>query len=218
MNVPPAAPSNLRVQLVTGTTLKFLWDAASDGQTPANGLSYNLRIGSAPGGGQVSPAMADAVNGYRRIPALGNANERLSAVVTLPVPSATYYWSVQAVDGMWAGSPFAAEQTADLTVVGVGDEGVLPAQFGLRESSPNPFSRSTSLDFELPRAERVRLEVFDVRGRRIHTLVSRYVPAGRHQTTWDGTDEQGRRAGAGVYFCRLQTGSFSATRRMVLLP
>jgi len=59
-------------------------------------------------------------------------------VVTLAV--STYYWSVQAVDGTWAGSPFAAEESVDLTPLDAGDEGETPIQLGLR-ANPNPFTR-----------------------------------------------------------------------------
>jgi hypothetical protein len=103
-NTPPTAPSGLSAGLV-GNTVTLSWNAASDNQTPASGLSYNLRVGATPGGGEVFSGMADA-GGWRRLPALGNANENLTWSVTLPGNGA-YYWSVQAVDTAWAGGPWA---------------------------------------------------------------------------------------------------------------
>jgi hypothetical protein len=93
-----------------------------------------------------------------------------------------------------------------------------PVGFALRASAPNPFTRSTVLSFDLPRTEHVRLEVLDVSGRRVRTLLSESQPPGRHSVTWDGTDERGCRSAAGVYHYRMQAGSFVATRQLVLVP
>lgn len=103
-NTVPAPPTNLTASR-SGATATFAWDAAQDGETPAPGLSYNLRVGTTPGGSEISAPMADVATGYRRIPALGNANQNLSW--TLEVPITTIYWAVQAVDGSFVGSPFA---------------------------------------------------------------------------------------------------------------
>ncbi len=108
-NTPPSPPTNLSVSRI-GLTATFSWDAATDLETPAPGLTYNLRVGTTPGGGDVCNAMADAQTGYRKIPALGNTNYDTSWHIDLP-HEGQYYWSVQAIDAGFAGSPFAAEQT-----------------------------------------------------------------------------------------------------------
>jgi len=75
---------------------------------------------------------------------------------------------------------------------------VLPA-------SPNPFRLSTSIRFELARAASVRLEIYDVRGARVASLIGGDVlPAGGHATTWDGRDHAGRRAPPGIYLVRIE--------------
>src|SRR5262249_10247772 len=84
------------------------WNAPSDDHTPAAGLNYNVRIGTAPGGSNILAPHALA-NGTRLVPQMGNAGPGLNAFYLLP-PSQAYYWSVQAVDPSLAGSPFAAEQ------------------------------------------------------------------------------------------------------------
>ena len=78
-------------------------------QTPAAGLTYNLRVGTTPGGNEILSAMA-AASGLRKVARLGNVNHRLQWTLKLPA-APFYYWSVQAVDGAFAGSPFAAEYT-----------------------------------------------------------------------------------------------------------
>jgi hypothetical protein len=95
---------------VAGTTATFSWAAAADGQTPATGLNYNLRIGTTPGGSQVVAAQSSSL-GKRFLPAPGNAGENLTGKVAHLKPGTNYYWSVQAVDTAFAGSRFAPEQS-----------------------------------------------------------------------------------------------------------
>lgn len=94
----------------------------------------------------------------------------------------------------------------------------LPGEFALHANQPNPFSRLTTLGFALPREEHVRLEVFDVLGRRVRTLADGSFDAGLHALTWDGRDASGVLLSAGVYVTRIHAGGFSAQRTMVLLP
>ena len=93
-----------------------------------------------------------------------------------------------------------------------------PTEFALHSAHPNPFSNATSLRFDLPRASDVRIEVFDIQGRRVATLTNGMAEAGRHAVTWDGLTEHGGRAAAGVYLCRMKAGDFTAQKRISLLP
>jgi len=113
-NTVPSAPTSLSASVIGGDAT-FGWDAAADGQTPAAGLSYNLRVGSAPGKDDVFCGMANLTTGLRRLPDLGNAQKNLSWAVKGLDPG-VYYWSVQAVDTAFAGSSWAGEQTADTGV------------------------------------------------------------------------------------------------------
>jgi len=75
---------------------------------------------------------------------------------------------------------------------------------GLQGVSPNPFAPSTSVTFTLARPGRVSLGVFDVLGRQVRTLAAGEMAAGQHRIRWDGAGDDGRAAGSGVYFVRLQ--------------
>jgi hypothetical protein len=105
-NTVPGAPSNLATA-VDGLEATLSWTAASDAQTPTTGLTYNVRLGTSAGADDIAPPMA-AADGYRRIPALGNMQHGTTALIRSLSPG-TYYWSVQAVDTAFAGSPFADE-------------------------------------------------------------------------------------------------------------
>jgi len=109
-NARPAAPAGL-TSVVSGSNVTFSWNAASDAETPAAGLSYNLRVGTTPGASDVFAGMADPSSGLRRLPALGNAQKRLSWTLGNLTPGVhPYYWSVQAIDTAFAGS-FWPEET-----------------------------------------------------------------------------------------------------------
>ncbi len=104
-NSVPAAPAGLAVTLLGGI-VQFHWNPATDNETPSAGLSYNLRVGTAPGNGNVVAPDSEPT-GFRLLSALGNAQFRTNAFLKLE--PGTYYWSVQAVDSAFAGGPFAAE-------------------------------------------------------------------------------------------------------------
>ncbi len=89
----------------------------------------------------------------------------------------------------------------------------------LARSSPNPFRDVTLLRFELPGSERVptSLRVFDASGRLVRTLIDAPMTGGSYQVLWDGRDERGKTAAAGVYFSRLQRGGGTSESRLLLV-
>lgn len=108
-NTIPAAPTGLSTAIHTDGSVTFSWNRASDAQTPQNGLSYNLYIGSVTQGiDQMSP-MSGLAAGYRKVINIGNANQCTSWTIK-DLPTGHFFWSVQAVDHAFAGSQFAAEQ------------------------------------------------------------------------------------------------------------
>ena len=95
--------------------------------------------------------------------------------------------------------------------------GALPERFELGANYPNPFNPSTMIPYQLPAAMYVRLEVFNILGQRIATLVDGERPAGFHTASWDATDAAGEAVAAGVYLYRLSGDGVQATRSMLLI-
>lgn len=93
----------------------------------------------------------------------------------------------------------------------------IPTRFALHQNQPNPFSARTVIRFELPVGAMVRLEVFDLQGRRLRVLADRYYGAGYHAVEWDKSTAAGSPVGPGVYLYRIQAGPFRDRRKMVLL-
>ena len=102
-----------------------------------------------------------------------------------------------------------------VTGVQLRPSGRLPA---LLQNRPNPFTRGTVIGFELPRSERVKLEVFDLAGRRVRVLAEGSYAPGRWNAEWDRRDTAGSPMRPGVYLYRLWVGAFQAQRKMVLMP
>lgn len=98
-------------------------------------------------------------------------------------------------------------------------EELMPATLEL-ETYPNPFHAQTQLAYTVPPSasdEPVRLEIFDVTGRKVYTLLDEVQAPGRYRIAWDGKDGAGLSLPSGVYFCRLQSGTQVRVQKMVLL-
>jgi hypothetical protein len=93
----------------------------------------------------------------------------------------------------------------------------VPTRYALRPNYPNPFNPVTTIQYDLPKTERVSLVVYNVKGEKVRELVGRDQPQGRYEVYWDGRDFAGNPAASGVYFYRLVAGDFVETRKMVLL-
>ncbi|MDI6767022.1 MAG: FG-GAP-like repeat-containing protein [Bacteroidota bacterium] len=111
-NTVPNAPTGLS-DSVLGNTITLIWNKATDTETPQNGLTYNLRIGTEDNGINNLSPMADVSNGYRRVVCFGNTNHDTAWTIK-NLSIGTYYWSVQAIDNAFAGSPFATEATFNI--------------------------------------------------------------------------------------------------------
>jgi photosystem II stability/assembly factor-like uncharacterized protein len=93
----------------------------------------------------------------------------------------------------------------------------VPTKFSLYQNSPNPFNPETAIGFELPVNAYVKLEIYNMLGQKIATLIDEHRPAGFQQVTWDGKDNTGKPVGSGVYFYHIKSGRFEATKKLVLL-
>lgn len=104
------------------------------------------------------------------------------------------------------------------TLTDVGDDlPELPTAFTLSQNYPNPFNPATTIQYSLPTSSIVRLEILNVLGRRVQTLVNTRQSAGSYSVDWDGRTQDGHRTASGVYFYQLSTESQTATRKMILL-
>ena len=93
----------------------------------------------------------------------------------------------------------------------------MPTEYALNQNFPNPFNPTTSISFSMPHDGQVLLQVFDVTGALVKTLIDQSIRAGNMQTTWDGTNLSGNKVASGVYLYRMAAGNFVTAKKMVLM-
>lgn len=94
----------------------------------------------------------------------------------------------------------------------------LPVAFRLEQNYPNPFNPTTTIKYEVPENNSaINIAVYNSLGELVKTLVSEVKNAGRYEVSWEGTDQYGGRVASGMYICRIQSGKFSQSRKMMLL-
>nr|MBN2278089.1 VCBS repeat-containing protein [candidate division Zixibacteria bacterium] len=93
---------------------------------------------------------------------------------------------------------------------------LVPAQFRLHDNYPNPFNPATIISYDLPVAAPVNLDIYNVLGQRVRSLVDDIQPAGHHNVRWDGTDYAGSQVASGIYFYRLTAGDYTSSKKMIL--
>jgi hypothetical protein len=147
----------------------------------------------------------DASTGWEPI---GGSIDTVNNVVYAPIEEAGVY------------AAFATE-----TRTGVGDDegwdddpdDVPPYRFELLQNYPNPFNPVTTIEYSVPSHAQVTIEIFNVLGRKVRTLVNETKQAGSYRAEWNGTDNAGRPVSTGVYLYRYKAGKVTQTKKMLLL-
>jgi hypothetical protein len=125
-----------------------------------------------------------------------------------------YFYKVSAIDRHGNESGFALLAPDGVTGT---ETPKAPEAFYLSQNYPNPFNPTTRITFGLKEPAAVSLRIYDAAGRLVRVLVAGNRPAGNYSELWDGRDNGGRAVASGIYFYRLDAGSFSQTRKMALL-
>jgi hypothetical protein len=132
-----------------------------------------------------------------------------------------FHWSVQVTDGidtLFAGGEDDSIRyfTFSTTQLGV-DHMHLPQEYSLKQNYPNPFNPSTTIEYHIAKSEFVSISIFDLAGNRIKSILNLHVDSGLGYAMWDGKNELGQNVSGGIYLYRIDTPSFSSTRKMILL-
>jgi hypothetical protein len=105
----------------------------------------------------------------------------------------------------------------DLSVVSNSPENVPQIETELKGNYPNPFNPVTNIQFNIAKEGEVRLNVYNVKGQKVKTLVSENMMPGNHEVIWNGDDNSGNKVSSGVYFYRLQTKNHNQTKKMIMM-
>ena len=101
----------------------------------------------------------------------------------------------------------------------IGDDlnGQLPNKFMLSQNYPNPFNPITNIHYDIPEVSEVTLEIYNVMGQRVRTLVQGTHEPGRYQIVWNATNDFGQALSSGMYIYRIQAGDFVSVKKLVLM-
>lgn len=106
----------------------------------------------------------------------------------------------------------AHHQTTDVNTISLGATG-----YSLSNAYPNPFYSSTTIEFSIPEKEKVRLEIYDIKGRLVNSLVdSDFMEKGTYKIEWEGTNNSGGKVESGIYIAKLTTGNFMKSLKLHL--
>jgi len=134
------------------------------------------------------------------------------------------FWYVQRPDGSrfilnsWGQEMVRDANNGVLLLKGSGQtkQGSIPNKMSLSQNYPNPFNPETQINFAVPNFAPVKIEIFNVLGQRIKTLVNGEYQAGNYRVTWDGTNQNGEKVSSGIYLYRLQVGAETVSKKMIL--
>jgi len=187
-NIAPAIPTNLRF----GSPGVLEWDPA-----PEEDFAYHTVYGSEKREFDETATLI----GHTVVPTFDVSED----------PFGYYHVTTSDAAGN-EGDPATIESDAS----GTPESDPIPSVFALGSGRPSPFRYGTTIAFDLPVSDVVRLVIYDASGRQVRVLTNGRHTPGRHRVVWNGTNEIGQQVGPGVYFARMQAGSFLATRRLVL--
>ena len=212
-NTAPESPQNLTAG-VTDNEVLLSWDAATDAETQSLGLTYNAYIRTE-SGSIIWNSMSTIENGFRLLPALGNAQQKTNWIIN-NLEMGTYYWSVQALDNNFEGSVFANEVSFEITTVGLSE---VQANNNSNELSnyPNPFSGSTTITFDIMESAFVSIEIYNTEGQLIKSLVNTNKDAGNYSIKWDGSSAFGESLPSALYYFLLKKNGTISSKHKCLL-
>ena len=199
-DLPPLPPMNLTASFIGGIGVRLIWEAS-----PSTDLGeYRIYRGET---SVFTPVHIDSFLA---------ATADTVFTDTSPDPVFPYY-RVAAIDSNGNAGDFTPSSAPDTIIVAHAASPDIPLAYQLYQNFPNPFNPNTTIRFDLPIADHVRILVFDLKGREIRRLVNDRFGPGRHLLQWDGRSENGNDSPAGIYLLRLETSHFTANRKMLLL-
>ena len=125
-----------------------------------------------------------------------------------------YYFRIAAFTNVW--SLYSDVYSGSLEFLDV-NKGQLPLVYSLEQNYPNPFNPTTNITYSIPSNNQVVVNIYNLRGEKVKTLVNGFQTSGYKTIKWDATNEQGKSVSAGLYVYSIQTESFNQTKKMLLL-
>lgn len=148
------------------------------------------------------------------IPAGNTSSAQSYRFTDSEVTSGTWYYWLQNVD---LDGQSAFHGSINVTLTDNNGTPDVPHLTSLTGAYPNPFTPVTTISFNLAKSEQVTLDIYNVKGAKVRTVVSGQLPGGSYSRTWNGTDDNGVALSSGIYFARMTAGEYTSTAKLVML-
>jgi Peptidase family C25/Propeptide_C25/FlgD Ig-like domain/Carboxypeptidase regulatory-like domain len=221
IDTPDVGSANFQLAFVFDGELWSLWHWSIDNVHLEGGQIVQLgfiegTVSISGGSGNVEDAVITAGE-YVTSP---NA----SGLYSIPIPEGTYDMTTE-LEGYETSTQenisVTANQTTivDFDLIQTGsDDIIIPKETALLGNYPNPFNPSTTIKFALKENSQVNLEIYNVKGQKVKTLVNNKMDAGIHQVVWNGMDNKGKHVSSGIYFYRMKAGvNYTGTHKIIML-
>jgi hypothetical protein len=196
-NLIPSAPAGLAA-LIQGHNVELKWDQPTDPD-----VNYFSVYRSTTSG--FTPSPSNRI-GYSSGTEFVDSN----------LVNGSYYYKLTATD--FSGNVGGPSVELPISVTSVHEqEGSVPKVFALFQNYPNPFNPVTQIRFSIPKRAKVEISVYNILGQKVTTLLNQELEAGNYTATWNGKDDKGYDVSSGIYFYKLNSSEFSATKKMLLV-
>lgn len=108
-------------------------------------------------------------------------------------------------------------QLYDITTVDNQSNNTEAIALNLNQNYPNPFNPVTNISYQVSKPSNVRLDIFNIKGQKVKTLVNERLDTGRYTAVWNGKDDSNKRVSSGIYLYKMRSGKYSSTKKMILL-
>ena len=145
--------------------------------------------------------------------------DMVSYLDSVGVPSVDLTWTVYANDGMDETEASNGPRSLHIDagwVLGIYDE-LIPVEFALHQNYPNPFNPVTNIRFDIPEESGVRMDIYNITGQKVATLVNGRMEPGFHSIRWDGTNDLGKQLASGMYIYHIKAGDFRDVKKLLLV-
>ena len=133
-----------------------------------------------------------------------NFNDSLDSLF-LHTPGSSYSYSIENIESIELSGELSVTDFEKLT------------SFSLKQNYPNPFNPATTIQFEISERGKTRVDIFNLKGQLVNTLINKHLDVGRHRIKWDGQTAGGSQAGSGLYFYRVAINDKQQTKQMIML-
>ena len=120
--------------------------------------------------------------------------------------------------GLWQDYGMFLDNVSVRAPVGISDDPmIIPLASKLHANYPNPFNPTTTISFDTPKDGNVQIDIFNIKGQKVKSLVNDHFAPGTHKVVWNGTDDQGQNVGSGIFFYRMKSEGYETNRKMILM-